>query len=106
MPKTYKYDFCITGGGPAGCAAAYIAAKSGLKCALIEKNNYLGGLMTGGLVIPVMKSVDSKLNRDFYFKLVSNLTEIFISNLFPLQKNMMLKLNILTATRAGLTLQY
>ncbi|HIS53416.1 TPA: FAD-dependent oxidoreductase [Candidatus Galligastranaerophilus gallistercoris] len=71
MPKTYKYDFCITGGGPAGCAAAYIAAKSGLKCALIEKNNYLGGLMTGGLVIPVMKSVDSKLNRDFYFKLIS-----------------------------------
>ena len=70
------YDICITGGGTAGCAAAYIASKLGLKTALVEKNNYLGGLMTGGLVLPVMKSEDENINVEFYKSLVSNLKKI------------------------------
>ena len=70
------YDICITGGGTAGCAAAYIASKLGLKTALIEKNNFLGGLMTGGLVIPVMKTCDDNINTEFYRDLVKNLSEI------------------------------
>lgn len=64
-----NYDICIVGAGPAGCACAYVASKLGLKTLLVEKNNYLGGLMTGGLVIPVMKS-DSELNNEFYFELI------------------------------------
>lgn len=71
MTKTYKYDFLVTGGGSAGCAAAYIASKYGIKTCLIEKNNYLGGLMTGGLVIPVMKSDSSNINVEFYNDLIS-----------------------------------
>ena len=70
------YDICIIGGGAAGCAAAYIASKSGLKTALIEKNNFLGGLMTGGLVVPVMKTNDENINIEFYTDLVSNLADV------------------------------
>lgn len=65
-----KYDLCITGGGIAGCAAAYIAGKLGLKTILIEKNNYLGGLMTGGLVVPAMKTDTSNINTEFYTDLI------------------------------------
>ena len=65
-----KYDVVIIGGGTSGCAAAYNCAKLKLKTLLVEKNNYLGGLMTGGLVIPVMKSSVSELNTDYYKKLI------------------------------------
>ena len=65
------YDLCITGGGAAGCAAAFKASKLGLKTALIEKNNYLGGLMTGGLVVPVMKTDDEEINTEFFNSVVS-----------------------------------
>ena len=56
MKKNPKYDVVIIGGGTSGCACAYNCAKNGLKTLLVEKNNFLGGLMTGGLVIPIMKS--------------------------------------------------
>ncbi len=71
-----KYDICITGGGIAGCAAAYTGAKLGLKTVLIEKNNFLGGLMSGGLVVPVMKTNDENINVIFYSELVKNLKSI------------------------------
>ena len=71
-----EYDICITGGGTAGCACAYIASKLGLKTALVERNNFLGGLMTGGLVVPVMKTNDENINIDFYSELVVNLNKI------------------------------
>ena len=41
-----KYDVVIAGGGTAGCACAYTAAKYGLKVLLIEKNSFLGGSIT------------------------------------------------------------
>ena len=66
----FIFDNVIIGGGTSGCAAAYISAKLGLKTLLVEKNNYLGGLMTGGLVIPVMKSSVQNFNCDYYDKLV------------------------------------
>ena len=37
MSKEYNYDLVIVGGGPAGSSAAFSAAKSGIKVALIEK---------------------------------------------------------------------
>ncbi len=61
-----KYDLIVTGGGTAGCAAAYTAAKLGLKTLLVEKNSFLGGTMTASLVTPAMKSINSKLNNDFF----------------------------------------
>ncbi|MCD8024558.1 MAG: FAD-dependent oxidoreductase [Candidatus Gastranaerophilales bacterium] len=67
-----EYDICITGAGTAGCACAYIASNLGLRTVLIEKNNYLGGLMTGGLVVPVMKTDTSNINTEFYEALIKN----------------------------------
>ena len=51
-----KYDFVVCGGGTAGIAAGYIAAKLGLKTLIIDKNIHLGGSITSALVIPAMKS--------------------------------------------------
>ena len=37
MAKEFEYDLVVVGAGPAGSSAAYMAAKSGVKVALIEK---------------------------------------------------------------------
>ena len=71
MEKTIKYDVIIIGGGTSGCACAYNCAKNNLKTLLVEKNNFLGGLMTGGLVVPIMKSSVENINCDYYDKLIS-----------------------------------
>ena len=71
MEKIRKYDVVIVGGGTSGCACAYNCAKNGLKTLLIEKNNFLGGLMTGGLVVPIMKSSVKDFNCDYYKKLIA-----------------------------------
>lgn len=65
-----KYDVVIVGGGTSGCACAYNCAQKGLKTLLIEKNNFLGGLMTGGLVVPIMKSSVDEINCEYYQKLI------------------------------------
>ncbi len=65
-----KYDITIFGGGPAGISAAYTAASIGYKTLLVEKNNYLGGQITGALVVPMMKSESDNINTDFYKKLL------------------------------------
>ena len=71
MEKIKKYDVVIIGGGTSGCACAYNCAKNGLKTLLVEKNNFLGGLMSGDLVTPIMKSSVENINCDFYNKLIS-----------------------------------
>lgn len=68
-----KYDVIIIGGGTAGCAAAYISGKLGLKTLLIERSIHLGGTITSGLVVPVMKSGENQINTDFYNDLISEL---------------------------------
>ena len=71
MEKAIKYDVVIIGGGTSGCSCAYNCAKFGLKTLLVEKNNFLGGLMTGGLVVPVMKSSAQNINCEYYNVLVN-----------------------------------
>ncbi|MBQ8459122.1 FAD-dependent oxidoreductase [bacterium] len=68
-----SYDVVIFGGGTAGCACAWNCAKFGLKTLLLEKNSYLGGAMTGALVIPIMKSGDNQINTDFYNELTKQM---------------------------------
>ena len=70
MQNSTKYDVVIVGGGTSGCACAYNCAKNNLKTLLIEKNNFLGGLMTAGLVVPIMKSSTKNYNCDYYNKLI------------------------------------
>ena len=51
FPVAEKKDVLVIGGGPAGVAAALAAGRSGADTLLIERAAYLGGMMTGGLVI-------------------------------------------------------
>jgi hypothetical protein len=44
------WDVIVAGGGPAGCAAAISAARSGAKVLLVEITTSLGGMGAGGLV--------------------------------------------------------
>ena len=71
-----KYDVLVAGGGTAGCACAYTAAKLGLKVLLIEQNSFLGGSITSSLVVPAMKTSDNAINTDFYNELYKNLEKI------------------------------
>lgn len=44
------YDVIVCGGGPAGFAAAYSAAKEGAKTILIEQLSCIGGMATSGMM--------------------------------------------------------
>lgn len=46
------YDVVVVGGGSGGVPAAIAAARNGAKVLLVEKNGFLGGLATGGLINP------------------------------------------------------
>ena len=54
IPVVLSADVVVVGGGPGGVAAAISAAREGASVCLIEKTSYLGGLWTGGLVLPVL----------------------------------------------------
>ena len=68
-----QYELTVCGGGTAGVAAGYIAAKYGLKTLIIEKNIHLGGTMTSALVMPVMKSNTNNINCEFYNDFIEEL---------------------------------
>ncbi len=54
LPVFHETDVVVVGGGPAGFAAAWSAAKSGAKVALVERYGSLGGLFTNGMVLIVL----------------------------------------------------
>ncbi|MBR3774685.1 MAG: FAD-dependent oxidoreductase [Alistipes sp.] len=54
IPIIATADVVVAGGGPAGIAAAIAAAREGASVVLIEREYFLGGLWTGGLVLPVL----------------------------------------------------
>ena len=56
--KHYETDVLVIGGGTAGFAAAVCAARNGARVMLCEKEGYLGGMPTGGLVGPFMPCYD------------------------------------------------
>lgn len=45
-----EYDVVVVGGGTGGAPAAIAAARNGARVLLIEKNGFLGGLASGGLM--------------------------------------------------------
>jgi hypothetical protein len=49
-----NWDVVVAGGGPGGVSAAAAAAKQGASVLLIERNGYLGGMATAGLINPFM----------------------------------------------------
>jgi hypothetical protein len=62
IPIIEEPDVLVVGGGPAGVAAAIAAGRAGAKTVLVERYNHLGGLWTGGLVLPLLSThaVDKK----------------------------------------------
>ena len=50
IPSEGGYDLVVTGGGPAGTAAAVSAGRLGAKVLLVESTGCLGGMGTSGLV--------------------------------------------------------
>src|SRR4030042_2368556 len=63
-PVVAETEVRVGGGGFAGVAAAISAARNGAKVLLLEKDGYLGGLCTAGLVITT-PPLDNGLNADF-----------------------------------------
>jgi len=50
LPVVKKKDVVVVGGGPAGFTAALAARRNGADTLLIERDSYLGGMITGGFV--------------------------------------------------------
>jgi hypothetical protein len=56
VPIAGDSDVLVVGAGPAGIAAAISSARNGVSTTLLEKNGYVGGNLTAGLVGPCMTS--------------------------------------------------
>ncbi len=56
IPVIASCDVLVVGGGPAGVAAAISSARAGADTILVERYNHLGGLWTGGLVLPLLST--------------------------------------------------
>jgi len=56
IPVFTETDVLVIGGGPAGTAAAIAASKTGANTWLVERYNHLGGLWTGGEVLPLLST--------------------------------------------------
>ena len=56
IPIIAETDVLVIGGGPAGIAAAVSASRAGASTILVERYNHLGGLWTGGLVLPLLST--------------------------------------------------
>ena len=53
---TDEAEVVVSGGGPAGVAAAIASARLGAKTMLIERYGHLGGMATGGLIITLCET--------------------------------------------------
>jgi hypothetical protein len=56
VPVLAETDVLVIGGGPAGTAAAIAASRTEAETYLVERYNHLGGLWTGGLVLPLLST--------------------------------------------------
>ena len=63
IPVTSEVDVLVCGGGVAGVAAAVCASRLGARVLLLERYGFLGGLVTGGLVITT-PPLDNGINRE------------------------------------------
>ena len=77
IPVVRKADVLVAGGGPAGIAAAVAAARNGAKTILVERNGWIGGMATSGLVHPFMPSYagDKPINKGIFWEIVEALVK-------------------------------
>lgn len=77
-----SYDLIVAGGGLTGVAAAYAAAREGLKVMLIEKSGFLGGAACNCYVNPFMPYKISKegapltISRGLFLEILRQLDEM------------------------------
>src|SRR5690606_21783317 len=51
VPVVSDTDVLVIGAGPAGLSAAVSAARDGVRVTLVERENHLGGMASGGMVL-------------------------------------------------------
>lgn len=56
LPVVLDVDVLVAGGGPGGLGAAVMAARAGVKVALVERFAFLGGMASAGEVHPFMSN--------------------------------------------------
>lgn len=73
-------DVLVVGGGPAGIAAAVAAARRGAHVVLLERQGFLGGNLTAGLVGPCMTSYsldgETQLIRGVFDEFVRHMVDL------------------------------
>ena len=88
MSEEHNYDLVVVGGGPAGSAAAFAAAKMGIKVALLEKENTIAETVrTSGVTwiqnIKEFEIPDDCFNPIRNFSFCSPNNEVTISDTIP-----------------------
>jgi len=77
VTRSLSCDVLVVGGGPSGFAAAVCSARHGAKTILAERNGYLGGMATAGLVGPFMTATtpdgSRQLIKGFFDEFVSEM---------------------------------
>lgn len=72
VPIVRKTDVLVCGGGPAGVAAAFTAARCGAKVTILERHPFLGGVWTAGALTIL---IDSENKGGFALELRQRLAE-------------------------------
>ncbi|CAG7617982.1 FAD-dependent oxidoreductase [Paenibacillus allorhizosphaerae] len=74
-----RYETVIYGATPGGIGAAVASARRGRKTALIEPSPFVGGLMTSGLGMTDIRSMDAagSIFREFASKVLEHYTETY-----------------------------
>lgn len=90
VPVVASADVVVVGGGPSGIAASISAARAGASVILVEREYYLGGLWTGGLVLPVLDTraldADGEITtvvRGVWSEIVERLLEMGMVSGYP-----------------------
>ncbi len=83
----YKADVVVAGGGTAGCVAAIAAARQGADTLLVERQGFLGGMMTcgnAGLAKYIMHDVDPRSYKMIVDELKHNPQSVQVVGGLPL----------------------
>ena len=88
MSTEYHYDLIVVGGGPAGSSAAFMAAKNGIKVALLEKENSIAETVRTSGVTWIQSIKEFGIPDDCYnpiknFSFCSPNNEVTISDSIP-----------------------
>src|SRR5262249_52917696 len=88
--KTNEFDVLVVGGGPSGSAAAYTAARAGLRTCIIDKSAFPRDKLCGGLITPRTKHLfetvfERKWNETLMFS--SDRVSFFSDNKYLASQN-------------------